>query len=93
MTDELELEDGCELIHQSSGIKIFYDKTGIMRSVFDIDSNEDPLPQSDPNRFGYALVAINFVDPKSGFAICEVVHLQEFLAGVEDWGAEVVAHL
>lgn len=89
-TPEFELADGCEEIHRSKDIVIFYDPEGVTRAVFRIDQNQDPLPHADPNRFGWALTMINFIDGNEGVAICEVVNVRDLLAGVEGWEAEII---
>lgn len=89
-TQEFELAEGCQPIHRSKDIVIFHDQEGVSRAVFRIDQNEDPLPHADPNRFGYALTMINFVDRHEGVAICEVVHISSLLSGVEEWEAEII---
>ena len=89
-TQEFELADGCKEIHRSKDIVIFYDTEGVTRAVFRIDQNEDPLPHADPNRFGYALTMINFIDGHEGVAICEVVNIRQFLSGIEEWEAEII---
>ena len=89
-TPEFELADGCEEIHRSKGIVIFYDQTGTTRAAFRIDENQDPLPHADPNRFGWALTMINFIDGHEGFAICEVVNIRNILAGIGEWEAEII---
>ena len=89
-TQEFELADGCKEIHRSKDIVIFHDPEGVARAVFRIDQNEDPLPHADPNRFGYALTMINFIDGNEGVAICEVVNIRQFLSGIEEWEAEII---
>lgn len=95
MDNEFELAEGCEAIHTSRDITIFYDKDRVERAVFRIDGNQDPLPHCDPNTFGYALIMINFIDAHEGVAICEVAHLASLLAGIsdEDFEAEVISLL
>lgn len=89
-TQELELADGCKEIHRSKGIVIFHDPEGVTRAVFRIDENQDPLPHADPNRFGWALTMINFIDGNEGVAICEVVNVRDLIAGIEGWEAEII---
>lgn len=89
-TQEFELADGCKEIHRSKDIVIFYDETGTTRAVFRIDENQDPLPRADPNRFGWAMTMINFIDGNEGVAICEVVNIRDILAGVDGWEAEII---
>ena len=89
-TQEFELADGCEEIHRSKDIVIFYDPEGVTRAVFRIDQNEDPFPHADPNRFGWALTFKNFIDGNEGVAICEVVNIRDILAGVDGWEAEII---
>lgn len=89
-TPEFELADGCEEIHRSKDIVIFYDETGTTRAVFRIDENQDPLPHADPNGFGWALTMINFIDGHEGVAICEVVNIRDILVGVDEWEAEII---
>src|SRR5699024_5744869 len=89
-TQEFELADGCKERHRSKDIVIFHAQEGVSRAVFRIDQNEDPLPHADPNRFGYALTMINFIDGHEGVAICEVVNIRQFLSGIEEWEAEII---
>ena len=89
-TSEFELADGCKEIHRSKDIIIFHDPEGVTRAVFRIDQNQDPLPHADPNRFGWALTMINFIDRNEGVAICEVVNIRNILAGIGEWEAEII---
>lgn len=90
MVNDFELADGCKEILAEKDITVFTDTHGEQRAVFRIDNNQDPLPHCDPNRFGYALTMVNFIDGHEGVAICSVVDVTELLASHPNLGLEVI---
>ena len=94
MANRFVLADGCEPILEENGITVFLDEGGVERAVFNIDTNEDPLPHCDPNSFGYAIIMVNFKDLNEGIAICEVVELESLIQrSAEAFGAQVIQNL
>lgn len=93
MAGSFELSDACEALIEVDGLTVFIDPSGVERAVFLIDENQDPLPNCDPNRFGYALTGINFIDGNEGVAICEVVNVEDWIAFGKSWGLQVVEDL
>lgn len=86
MVNDFVLADGSEEILVDRDITVFIGPDGVERAAFRLDENEDPLPHCDPNRFGYALTMIQFIDGNNGFAVCEVMKLSDLLslsAGIE----------
>lgn len=88
MVNDFVLTDECEEILVDKDITVFIGPYGQTRAIFRIDENQDPLPHCDPNRFGYALTMINFIDGNEGIAICNVVSVSEFLANYPDFELE-----
>ncbi|MGV2822437.1 hypothetical protein ABZX73_16325 [Brevibacterium casei] len=93
MDSEFVLADGCEPLIEVKDLTIFIDPGGVVRAAFRIDSNQDPLPHCNPNKYGYALAMINFIDGNEGVAICEVVNIEEWLEYNKEFGVELIDNL
>lgn len=91
LVNDFVLAEGCEEILVQEDITVFIGPDGAERAVFRIDENQDPLPHCDPNRHGYALTMVNFIDGNEGIAICDVIRVSDLLSMSSDVEVEVVA--
>lgn len=75
--DGFVIGDSCTVLHDAPGFIVYTDAHGITRAVLSIDEDSNPLSGCDPNRHGYALVMVNYIDAAEGVAVCEVVSMAE----------------
>lgn len=91
LVNDFVLAEGCEEILVQEDITVFIGPDKVKRAVFRVDEDEDALPHADPNKFGYVLTFINFVDGNRGVAICDVMSITDLLASASGFEEEAIS--